>query len=262
MSTLLGAGSFSGAIADGTSTILTLDPITFDGTTRASFEAITRAFLDSNNFGPTSSVEFHLYEDGVDLGIFAMHGWQSAQGQGLSIWRKALLTPSSGDRVYTIVAVSTNNTGGGPVDGSIDLQIINTPDSGDIVYVPRTTDFTGTNPWLSSGALTFDGATRVRIDGSCSRAHFFTPGTDGVARVAILLKEDGVSLGQIGELSAADTVLANLPIVDLPVWLSRFMTPSAGSHTYTIEPQVTSSDATFYAAAASYLPAFLRISSA
>ncbi len=260
MSTLLGTGSFSGSVDTGLTTLITLDPITFDGTTRAVFEGLPTALLNSNNFGPPSLVEFHLYEDSVDLGIFAHQGLQSAATQGLPTWAKAFLTPTAGDHVYEIIADVLNSTGDPSIDADFYLQVVETPTSQDVVYVPRTTNFTGTNPWLSSGSLTFDGATRVRIDGSCARVMFFTPGTGDTPRLSILLKEDGVSLGQIGELSAADTVLSDLPIVQVPAFVSRFMTPAAGDHTYTLEPQVSSSDATFFAASGSYLPAFIRIS--
>ncbi len=260
MSDILGTGSFAGDITDGASTVLTLDPITFDGTTRASFEMCSSCAMDSNNFGPASSIEFHLYEDGSDLGIYATHGFQSAQTQTVPCWRKTLLTPTSGDRTYSIRAISTNNSGNPALSGILYVQVIETPESEDIAYVERDTDFTGSNPWLDSGSITFDGSTRVRIDASCSVAQFYDQSSTGQT-LPILLEEDGSSLGQIGELFARDGVLSDLPIVEVPIWLSRYMTPAAGDHTYTIEPQIPGPNATFFAAAGdSYLPAFVRIS--
>src|SRR5262245_33328021 len=110
---------------------------------------------------------------------------------------------------------------------------------------------------VTAPALTFDGATKICLD-----THFPTFGEHSTSQSAHLaFFEDGVSLGKIWHSNFGDDRQAGPDG-------RRYLTPSAGTHTYSVRAWKGGSGGTapaIYAGAGgagNYLPGFLRISQA
>ena len=124
--------------------------------------------------------------------------------------------------------------------------------------ISATTEGTA-NTIVAASAITFDG-TAVVID-------FFAPYCDPQPNAAgnqanVFLYEDGVSIGRLAVISMAAP--ASAEILN-PVRLSRRMTPSAGSHTYSIRASRTNANADFGGGAGglgAYMPGYIRITKA
>jgi hypothetical protein len=138
-------------------------------------------------------------------------------------------------------------------------KIIPTPvtDGGQIDYVERTTDLTagGETDWIVGNPVTYDGATRIRIEMFASAVDLDSTGGvvfrlyDGVTVINRLADVRGSAFGQ-----------------DAIAYGSCFLTPSAGSHTYKITATLAGTGTQVVHAGAAgggagtYVPAFMRIS--
>lgn len=122
-----------------------------------------------------------------------------------------------------------------------------------IDYVERATDQTVTSQtssgtavtWITGSAVTYDGSTRVKIEARVGLAQ-----TPAATDLKIELWEDGVSLGVIGQVLAGSGA---------PLHMERFITPTAGSHTYELKAWRPVNSGTSYLVASGLLPAFMRI---
>lgn len=127
------------------------------------------------------------------------------------------------------------------------------------VTVTATTEATA-NTVVTASAVTFDGATQAIIE-------FFTPWADQPATPATLkfwLYDGSSSIGQTG-MYASSSANGGTTSLYLPVYLSRRLTPSAASHTYSIRASVTSGTGTVHGGAGGagvLVPGFIRIRSA
>jgi hypothetical protein len=117
---------------------------------------------------------------------------------------------------------------------------------------------TSANLVVAAPSLAFDGVTPVIIE-VFSPAVFTAPA--GGANVLTFLYQDGVSIGRIAGVQAGTTSL----IVLTPVYASRRMTPTAGSHAYSWGAIQTGGNGSVLAGpggVGQYLPAYLRITRA
>lgn len=130
----------------------------------------------------------------------------------------------------------------------------------ELAYVERTTNLTVTgseaapNDLMTAAAIVFDGSTRVCIEAFCAVAQKGTTGT-----CAIGLWDGATELGGLSQIlsSVSSTMQATL-------YGKRFLTPSAGSHTYNVKAWRTVVDGTIVAGngtggAGTWMPAFIRI---
>lgn len=104
------------------------------------------------------------------------------------------------------------------------------------------------NNVVSGAAVTYDGSTRVKIE-------FFSPIVSAGSAALIVDLYDGASnLGRIGQTGAAAAMAMKG---------ETFLTPTAGSHTYHIKAWKNGgTDGSVAAAAGTFLPAFMRITTA
>lgn len=98
------------------------------------------------------------------------------------------------------------------------------------------------NDVVSAGAIVFDGVTRVRFE-------FFAPAVStavtNLARVVICLFDSTTCLADLSQVGQGDGTRA----VETSLYLQRFLTPSAASHTYNIKAYRTVANATVGAGA-------------
>lgn len=121
------------------------------------------------------------------------------------------------------------------------------------VTITATTEATATTI-VTAGALSFDGVARVRIE-------FFTPviepGITANSFINVVLY-DGTSIGLFNQ---AQTDVADGGITGFMA--VRYLTPSAGDHTYSIRAYRTVSNGTVFAGAGgigNFVPGYIRIS--
>ena len=110
---------------------------------------------------------------------------------------------------------------------------------------------------VSAGALSFDGSTRICIE---TFARSFSLGATAGGLMRLLLKDGATAIGEIalGENPAAAFITFPLGVQ------RRFLTPSAGSHTYAWYAYRSSVDGTIHAGAggsAIAVPGYIRITS-
>lgn len=156
--------------------------------------------------------------------------------------------------------------GGGPPSGPAGGDLAGTyPDPTlapglvptDLAYVEKTTNtaITATTEAtaqtiVTAGAVVLDGSTLIEI-------RFFCPAveTDGNHDVRVALYDGAGSIGIWGNLYGGGSG-------DSPFLLSRLLTPSAASHTYSARGYVGSGNGTAYAGAGgagNYVPAYIRV---
>lgn len=137
-----------------------------------------------------------------------------------------------------------------------------TASGSELDYVEFTSPVTPTNTVeasadtvVTAGAVTFDGSTIAIIEFFALNAR---PAFDAAGRsITFWLFQDGSSIGSIGFISTPAASANNVP-----VHISRRMTPSAGSHTYSIRCTVNAGTGLVSAStggAGAALPGFIRI---
>lgn len=139
--------------------------------------------------------------------------------------------------------------GGAPVGGGGSYQL-------DFATLTSNFTVTATSAATATAAITgnaviYDGSTRVRIEVYVATAEIST-------NQALLLElyDGSTDLGVICQMvPVAASGSSDMTLVGV-----AYVTPTAGSHTYSVRAWKTSGTATLYAGA-SYLPAFLRITS-
>lgn len=122
--------------------------------------------------------------------------------------------------------------------------------------VTATTEATA-NTVVTAAAVTFDGATAVVVE---FYAPIAFPAAVANAAINFWLYDGANSIGRLGNLS---TVAAANHFA--PVYLSRRLTPSGASHTYSIRASVSSGTGGVQAGAGGItadMPAFIRITRA
>lgn len=199
-------------------TLFTSDSISLDGSTRIMLEVFA-SNVDCSN----GDVIFHIYQDASNQGRLTQLSNDISGANFYGVYGAQFLTPSAGDYVYTVVTEISASTA---LLDEVSWFRITTAPATELAYVERTTNFTGTNPFATTGALTFDGATRIRIDVCCG-----TFETLGDAEVDLL--DNGSSIGTFGEFGTSE--LFHDPHQITTMFLSRYLTPSAGSHTFSVE---------------------------
>ena len=119
-------------------------------------------------------------------------------------------------------------------------------------YVERATDLSVTatsaataSAFITGNAVTYGGATRVKVE-------FWAAGADASSgQYCIFQLYDGsTDLATLGEIDAAGSYLI------VPVYTVRFLTPSAGAHTYSIRAWKSGGTANIYGQGGSTSPAF------
>lgn len=124
------------------------------------------------------------------------------------------------------------------------------------VNVTGTTE-TGATTIVTGNAVTYDGTAIVNIEFYAPSVN--TPSNAAGDGVRVWLFEDGVSIGRLGFLATpAAAVLSS------PMHVGRRMTPSAGSHTYSVRAHVNTTTGTPSVVAQSggtalYMPFYIRI---
>lgn len=122
---------------------------------------------------------------------------------------------------------------------------------------PTATTEGTANTVVTGNAVTYDGSTKVLIE---FYAETIRPRTDGTAgSIMIYLYQDGTSIGRFGLAHKSDAVAANWGV---PCRIARRMTPSNGSHTYSIRAAVSGGTGLISASTGGLgaaMPAFLRI---
>lgn len=110
------------------------------------------------------------------------------------------------------------------------------------------------NSVIDGPSISLDGSTKVRIE-------FFVPyatTTSGSAEIYLHLWDGAVDLGAIGYLVTGTTVGA------IPLLVARYLTPSAGSHSYEVRAYRTTANWTLRAGtafgASTLPPGYLRVS--
>lgn len=126
-------------------------------------------------------------------------------------------------------------------------------------YVETTTEvtLTGTsegtaNTVVASGSVAYDGSTIIIVEYFCPRSY----SQDSSGNV-FLLYEDSTVLGRLGL-----TIAATAASFDVPVLTRRRVTPSSGSHTYTMKAYSTAADGVLYhgsGGSSAQLPGYIRI---
>lgn len=115
---------------------------------------------------------------------------------------------------------------------------------------------------ISAGAVTFDGSTRVKIEAWFPYVE--TPQTDADP-ISLLLFDGATSLGYVGRTYVDMSTATAADIVNGPTYISRFLTPSNASHTYSIRGLQASGSGTVQAgpgAAGNWNPGWIRITKA
>ncbi len=179
-----------------------------------------------------ATVDIEVLDNGVSIG--SLLGWIVDGGvKGTPGYAAAFLTPSAGSHVYTF---QMNVSGSGAAEMNAGWYRIWEAPENEIVYVPRTTDFTvgDPQPVFTSGAIVYDGLTRVRLDVQCPRIRALNKKGAGDG-ATFTLKEDGVAIGDLGVFQHTNPLPFPGVEMSFPVFLRRFFTPSPGSHTYTVE---------------------------
>lgn len=136
----------------------------------------------------------------------------------------------------------------------------------ELSYVEKTTatsisanSASGANTIVTAAALTFSGTQKILIDFFCS--HLFL-GTTAISGVFFCLFDGST---QIGELGGIQFGIASTNGYVTPVSLSRVLTPSSGSHTYSIRAYRNDANATLTAGdgtSTNRSPTFIRITTA
>lgn len=245
MSILLDNGSRNGlfAMPEGSSTVFTSAAIDLDGATRIKIELA----WDGIDIGSSHGGQMEIWDNGVLLGVLQEFSANLGQNQRYTVYGAAFITPAAGTHTFEIVAnVSHNDMA---LSERCWYRITLTTVPSEVAYVERTTDFTGTNPLISTGSIGFSGTERVRLEA-------FAPGItyDGSTIAEVKLFEDGSPLWTMGRYET-NTFLTG----EIPLYVSRFFYPSAGSHVYEIEVTTTSN---VMADSAIYFPCWLRITDA
>lgn len=148
------------------------------------------------------------------------------------------LTADSAPTVDDLVP-TVNDPLGTPANRKVTLANLATVMPGYVLaYTEFTTDVSPTatsegtaNSVVTAPALTFDGATAIKIEFFTWRAKTPTVG----AVITFVLYADSVSIGIIGQLNAVAAVSQLAPI-----YLVRCLTPVAGTITYSIRVYVSS----------------------
>lgn len=129
-------------------------------------------------------------------------------------------------------------------------------------YVEFTSDKTSTHTTeatsdtvVASASVAYDGSTIVNVEFYCPI--LFPPTVDG-GKAIVLLYEDSTVLGQIAVARTSSAATA----IGWPCHVSRRLTPSNASHTYTIKLMTTAGTANASAGAGgtgAEMPGFIRI---
>ena len=125
------------------------------------------------------------------------------------------------------------------------------------VNVTATTEGTA-DTVVAGSSVTYDGSTAVMIEFFCAQNR--VPASAGAVYTFILL-EDSTVLGQIANIKTPSAT-ANF---DVPVFVCRKRTPSAGAHTYTIKAFVstgTGISAAGSGGSGNLVPGFIRVTRA
>lgn len=151
--------------------------------------------------------------------------------------------PSSPDSGYDWLYVVSGSAHGGlylkdPSGRQIGPFITGTPTPSELDYVQFTSNVSPTatsegtaNTVVTSSAVTYDGSTPIIIEFWCNNAR---PRADASGNMTLWLYEDGSSIGQIGFISAYEAGAVNQILYG-----RRRITPTAGSHTYSIRASVS-----------------------
>jgi hypothetical protein len=123
---------------------------------------------------------------------------------------------------------------------------------------PAATSEATASTVVTGSAVTYDGGTVVTIEFFAVNAR---PDTSAIGdKITFCLYQDGVSIGQLGVIQTTAAQSMNVP-----VHLVRRMTPSTGSHTYSIRAFVTTSTGLVTAGtggSGNAMPGFIRITRA
>lgn len=125
---------------------------------------------------------------------------------------------------------------------------------------PTATTEGTANTVVTANGIAFDGSTTIVIDFYCETLR---PRIDGTAgSISLWLYDGASSIGRIALLSKSDAVAAGF---GAPCFVSRRLTPSAATHTYSIRASVTGGTGSVSAGTGvitGVQPAFIRITRA
>lgn len=186
----------------------------------------------------------------------------------LLLWKNGLLMKQGLD--YTLASDTiTFDAAQVPQTGDILLAAIPTSAGGgggsgtELDYAERTSDLTVTatsdataDTVVSGNAVTYDGSTRICIEVYVSACEIST--NQGVL---LNIYDGSTDLGRVCNVAPK----ASTGSAVNAAYGRLFLTPSSGSHTFHLKAWKTAGTATLYASAggaASYLPAFIRITEA
>jgi hypothetical protein len=141
--------------------------------------------------------------------------------------------------------ITAADLGAGLVAGALELD-----------YVERTSDLTvsattvaGANTLITGNSVLYDGSTRICVE-------VYIAGSAASQFMDLTIWDGATDLGAIGDTSSAGSTILG----------RRFLTPSAGSHTFTVKAYRGTGSATVFAGSGGtsgqYLPAYLRITRA
>jgi hypothetical protein len=237
------------------------NPVTYDGSTEVKIEAWCQ--FASPPAGQW--VILTLWDGATDLGRIGQTGVTG----GATVKGERILTPSAGAHTYHVKAWVTSGTGtlyAAAASGALPsfLRITTAdvieggiPSGHEFDYVERTTNLSvtatteaGSDVFIDGNAVTFDGATRVKIE-------VWVPVSEQSQFCLLSLWDGGTDLGLIVDSGGGAG--------DVTVYGARFLTPSAGSHTYHVKAYRGTGSATLYAGSGgvgNYLPAWYRITKA
>ena len=175
-----------------------------------------------------------LTYDGTDWNAEAASGGGASAIDDLSdVDTDKSKTPADGD-VLTFDGTDWNAESLGAVSGD-DLELDYTEITSS-VNITATSEATATT-LVTAAAVTFDGNTEVIIEFSANMAR-----PEGGNNIFFWLYEDGSSIGRLGYLLSTSQDGG-------PVHLTRRLTPSAASHTYSVRAHMDTSNGTVSAGA-------------
>lgn len=183
-----------------------------------------------------------------------------------TLWAAAgdLVVATGNDAAARLAIGATNGMVVQRVSGAVAWAL---PSGYEFDYVEITSAATATatteataNSLITGNAVTYDGSTRVKIEAWFS--HVAVPSSAGSLRNANSVLYDGSSSIGLWNLTSMDIARVAR---STPVYMVRYLTPSAASHTYSVRGYVDSGTGTWNAGAGgsgNSMPAWMRITKA